>query len=210
MNRPFLPAAVILAAGASSRMGRPKMLLPWGHTTIIGHLLQQWQQLGAQSVAVVCAGASVGLANELDRLGLPLTGRIFNPAPERGMFSSIQCAARWQGWKPELTHWILVLGDQPHLRFKTLRTLLDFAAAHPDHVCQPSRQGRPRHPVSLPRSEFQSLAETSAPDLRSYLQNSAAVVARCELDDPGLEIDIDRPADYEKAVQIGFAALNGS
>jgi len=217
MNRRFTPAAVILAAGASSRMGRPKMLLPWGGTTIIGHLIQQWQRLGAQQVAVVCAGENVPqpdgqvfptpsnleLASELDRLGLPLTERIFNPAPERGMFSSIQCAARWPGWRPELTHWILVLGDQPHLRLETLTTLLNFAAAHPDRICQPSREGRPRHPVILPRSAFRSLALTNEPHLKSFLQNSAYAANWCELDDPGLDIDIDQPGDYEKAVQIG-------
>jgi molybdenum cofactor cytidylyltransferase len=220
MSRPFSPAAVILAAGASSRMGRPKMLLPWGATTIIGHLIQQWRRLGAQKVAVVCAGVNapqpdgpdsltpshLELAGELDRLGLPLTERIFNPAPERGMFSSIQCAARWPGWKPELTHWILVLGDQPHLRLVTLKTLLDFAAAHPDRICQPSRHGHPRHPVVLPRPAFHSLVETSEPHLKSFLQNSANAVNWCEMEDPGLEIDIDRPADYAKAVQCSFGS----
>lgn len=218
MNRPFTPAAIILAAGASSRMGRPKMLLPWGPTTIIGHLIQQWQRLGVQPVAVVCAGENVPqpdghvcrmpsnleLATELDRLGLPLTERIFNPAPERGMFSSIQCAARWPGWRPDLTHWILVLGDQPHLRLETLKTLLDFAATHPDQICQPSRNGHPRHPVVLPQAAFQSLALTNEPQLKSFLQNSAPAVNWCEMDDPGLDIDIDRPADYEKAVQFGL------
>ena len=217
MNCPFTPAAIILAAGASSRMGRPKMLLPWGNTTIVGHLIQQWQRLGAQPVAVVCAGIIVPppegrvsetpshleLARELDRLGLPLTERIFNPAPERGMFSSIQCAARWPGWRPDLTHWILVLGDQPHLRLETLKTLLDFAAAHPDRICQPSRNGHPRHPVILLQTAFQSLALTSEPHLKSFLRNSVYGINWCELDDPGLEIDIDQPGDYEKAVQIG-------
>ena len=38
---------IILGAGASSRMGRPKLLLPWGDTSVIGHLIRQWQALGA-------------------------------------------------------------------------------------------------------------------------------------------------------------------
>ena len=45
---------VILGAGASTRMGRPKLLLPWGDTSIIGHLLGQWRGLGARPIAVVC------------------------------------------------------------------------------------------------------------------------------------------------------------
>ena len=44
---------VILGAGASSRMGRPKLLLPWGDTSIIGHLIEQWRALAAAQIAVV-------------------------------------------------------------------------------------------------------------------------------------------------------------
>jgi len=49
---------VILAAGASSRMGQPKMLLPWGKTSIIGHLIEQWQQGRPEQIAVVTAVGS--------------------------------------------------------------------------------------------------------------------------------------------------------
>ena len=44
---------VILGAGASSRMGRPKLLLPWRDTTVIGAILRQWRELGAAQIAVV-------------------------------------------------------------------------------------------------------------------------------------------------------------
>ena len=46
---------VVLAAGASSRMGRPKLLLPWGDTTVIGHLIANWQTVGARQITVVVA-----------------------------------------------------------------------------------------------------------------------------------------------------------
>ena len=39
---------VILAAGASSRMGKPKLVLPWGKTSVLGHLIEQWKQAGGQ------------------------------------------------------------------------------------------------------------------------------------------------------------------
>ena len=51
----FRLGAVILAAGRSLRMGRPKLLLPWGETSVLGHLLNQWRQVGAAQVAVVHA-----------------------------------------------------------------------------------------------------------------------------------------------------------
>jgi hypothetical protein len=46
-------AVILLGAGASSRMGRPKLLLPWAGTTVIGRLIAQWRELGAGQIAVV-------------------------------------------------------------------------------------------------------------------------------------------------------------
>ena len=77
--------------------------------------------LARHEIAVVCAGDDAFLRGELDRLGLSPDQRIFNPAPDEGMFSSVQCAARWTGWVLGLEAWAIVLGDQPHLRLETLR-----------------------------------------------------------------------------------------
>src|ERR1051326_7538368 len=107
---------VILAAGRSSRMGRPKLLLPWGESSVLGHLLRVWHSLNARQIGIVCAAHDTGIGAELDRLCFPESQRIANPNPDRGMFSSIQCAAAWRGWEEPLTHWAVVLGDQPHLR----------------------------------------------------------------------------------------------
>jgi len=191
---------VILAAGASSRMGKPKLLLPWGTTSILGHLIRQWEAARAKQIAVVCAVGDDGILAELDWLGFPPANRVYNPEPERGMFSSIRCAVEWNGWHPEITHLAIVLGDQPHLRNATLRVLVDFVAAHPDTVCQPSRQGRRRHPVLMPRGVSGRLRASPAGNLKEFLQNE--MVATCELEDPGLDLDIDRPEDYEKALQL--------
>jgi len=158
-------AGVLLAAGASRRMGRPKLLLPWGKTSVLGHLLQQWNELRASQIAVVHAPDAKPLAAEMDRLGFPAGNRIVNPAPENGMFSSIQCAANWQGWKPELTQWVITLGDQPHLKPATLQTLLEFGARNPEKICQPMRGERRKHPV-IP-SGARDLARSSSNSPRS-------------------------------------------
>ena len=193
---------VILAAGASSRMGQPKLLLSWGGTSMLGHLLARWRVLGPQQIAVVVAAGENPVSAELDRLGFPTADRILNPAPERGMFSSIRCAARWDGWRAGLTHWAIVLGDQPLVRSDPLRAVLDFAASHPEAICQPSRNSRARHPVLLPAAAFRALADTAAPTLKQFLLARPHGVALCELDDPGLDLDIDRPEDYERAVRL--------
>lgn len=197
----FCFAAVILAAGASSRMGRPKMLLPWGETTVIGHLIAQWRNTGATQIAVVCAEENHAVDEELNRIGFACEQRIVNPEPALGMFSSIQCAARWAGWRPGLTHWTIVLGDQPHLTNETLHAATRFAAQHPHDICQPARNGRPRHPIFLPGETFRKLACTDGNTMKEFLQAHAPQVRLLESDDAGLDIDLDTPADYERAVK---------
>jgi molybdenum cofactor cytidylyltransferase len=193
---------VILAAGRSARMGKPKLLLPWGRTSVLGHLIAQWRRLRAKQIAVVCVPGNRAIQAELNRLGFPDRDRIVNPAPERGMFSSVRCAAQWPFWQEGLTHWAITLGDQPHVQRPTLRRLLDFSARHPHKICQPSRRGHGRHPVLLPKALFRQLAASRVRTLKSFLAAKPRQVALCEVDDQGLDLDIDRPADYEKAVRF--------
>ena len=111
-----------------------------------------------------------------------------------------ECAALWQGWNAALTHWAIVLGDQPHLRAETLRELLGFTAAHPERICQPMYGGHRRHPVLLPKAIFSLLATSTAGDLKQFLQPYQ--IAGCGVDDAGLELDIDWPEDYHRALQL--------
>lgn len=204
-SRPaFALGAVLLAAGRSTRMGRPKLLLPWRQTSVLGHLLKQWQSLGAKQIAMVVRAPDRPLERELHRLGVPGHDRIVNRVPERGMFSSIQCAALWDGWDPQLTHWVIILGDQPHLRPATLRALVALADSRFNSVCQPAFNGHPRHPVVLPRALFLKLSNSKAANLKDFL--ATRELATFSSDDPGLDLDIDRPEDYEKALALAAEA----
>jgi len=191
---------VILAAGSSRRMGRPKLLLPWGDTSVLGHQIRLWQQLGAAQVCVVYSPTNEAIRAELDRLGLAAGNRIANPQPGDGMFSSIRSAARWNGWKPGLTHWAITLGDQPHLRRETLRAVIDLAKEQPDRICQPRRMGHLRHPVILPEHPFEQLRDATVSTLKEFLASQP--IASCEVDDSGLDLDIDAPEDYERALRL--------
>jgi len=189
---------VLLAAGSSGRMGRPKLLLRWGETSIIGCQIEIWRTLGAGQIAVVCAAGDSAMRAELDRLKFSAKNRIVNDAPRRGMFSSVRCAAQWPGWDEELTHFAISLGDQPHLRVETLRALLASAATQSDKSCQPRWNGRYHHPVLLPKTVFLQLRDTRAATLKEFLGTRADDIAGCDVDDPGLDQDIDTPEDYEK------------
>lgn len=191
----------ILAAGASIRMGRSKMLLPWKGTSVIGHVIEVWtEKLSAAQVAVVCAPAPSPVPGELDRLGFPERHRIVNPAPDRGMFSSIQSAEAWTGWNGTLTHVALCLGDQPHVRVETLRKLLCSVQGCPSAIHQPCLNERPKHPIIFPIAAFRSLAETQHRTLRDFLANSNRTLV--DVDDAGLNLDLDYPTDYEAALAL--------
>ena len=197
---------VILAAGKSSRMGSPKLLLPWSGTTVLGHLIHTWSQLPASQIVVVHEENNDILA-ELERLQFPFENRVQNPQPQRGMFSSVQCAAKWKGWKPELSHWAITLGDQPQLKLGTLQALAAFAQKQPEEICQPSYRGRPKHPVIFSKKEFRILIDSMANNLKDFLASRSNAVRLIELDDAGLDFDLDTPSDYETALKH-FRSLN--
>src|ERR1700677_3496187 len=203
-GNPAPPAfgVAILVAGRASRVGRPKLLLPWGDTTVIGHLARQWRDLGARQIAVVCRPDDHPLETELNRLQPPQLSRIPNLHPERGMFHSIRCAASWEGWQKDLTAWVIALGDQPHLPASTLQTLLDFHRSHARAICQPSYGGRGRHPVILPRNALAALKETRASTLKDFLQGTSIDVLECLVDDFRLTLDLDTPEDYKKLISL--------
>jgi molybdenum cofactor cytidylyltransferase len=200
MNPPVQPliGIVILGAGASARMGRPKLLLPWRNTTVIGGIVAQWRELGAAQIGVVLRPDDTALVAELDRLNFSANDHIENPQPERGMFSSIVCAASWSGWRPEISHWAIVLGDQPHLPTELLRKLLVFAAQNEEAICQPMSSGRLAHPVILPLSAWARIKTTGATTLKDFLKLTATPRVQLEVNDVGLLLDLDTPEDYKR------------
>ena len=193
---------VLLAAGSSRRMEQPKLLLPWGNTSIVGHQIRVWQRLQSRQTALVCAAGDTAIQAELDRINFPAGNRILSHAPQHGMFGSIRCAAQWDGWTSGLTHWVITLGDQPHLRLETLQALLGGAATHPDNLCQPRCHGHFRHPVLMPERIFLQLGTTNARTLKEFLATIPQSIVGCDADDPGLDQDIDTPAEYEKALAL--------
>jgi len=174
------------------------LLLPWRDTTVIGAILRQWRELGAAQITVVHRPNDAPLAAELDRLGLPAHDRIENPQPERGMFSSIVCAANWPGWRTEISSWAIILGDQPHLNSDTLRQLLAFHSAHAGAICQPEFDGHTRHPVILPRAAFALLKGSRAATLKDFLKQIPVPCVQCAMTDAGLALDMDTPEDYKR------------
>jgi len=195
---PFAFGVVILAAGASTRMGTCKLLLPWDGKTVLTHLLDQWHIAGAAQIAPVIDPSNQPLRKALAHAGFSPSDWIENRAPQLGMFSSLQEASRWTGWLSTLTHWIVSLGDQPHIETSTLCVLLNAARENPTRICQPALNGETAHPIILPGSNFRELAQNDIPDLRTYIRTREAFRLRVPVEDAGVSGDLDTPEDYRR------------
>lgn len=193
---PVVFGVVILAAGASTRMGSCKLLLAWGDKTILTHLLDQWRSAGAAQIAPVIDPSNELLRKALVHAGFSPFDWIENHSPQLGMFSSLQEASRWTGWGSTLTHWIISLGDQPHIQISTLCLLLDAARKNPTRICQPAFHGRAAHPIILPANNFRELAQSDIPSLRAYVRMREAFRLRVAVEDAAVSHDLNTPEDY--------------
>jgi CTP:molybdopterin cytidylyltransferase MocA len=189
----------ILAAGESRRMGRPKLCLPWGQTTILGHVLSQWREAGAEKILVVHGPGETPVTRELDRLGIPSAQRAATVAPERGMMGSVVTAAQQALRDASLTHLVIALGDQPHLRTETLRAVLRACETAPGKIVRVVFHGKPGHPLALPANLLAELSGTSSETLRDFLRLKEIPACDLTSSDSGVLLDVDTPADYARA-----------
>jgi molybdenum cofactor cytidylyltransferase len=189
----------ILAAGESRRMGTPKLCLPWGQTTILGHILSQWREAGAEKILVVHGVGETPVSLELDRLGIPAGERAATLAPERGMMGSVVTAAHHALRDISLTHLVIALGDQPHLRTKTLRAVLQTCETAPEKIVRVVFEDKPGHPLALPANVLAELSVSSSETLRDFLRLKD--ISACDLTsgDSGVLLDLDTPDDYARA-----------
>jgi molybdenum cofactor cytidylyltransferase len=204
----------IMAAGQSRRMGQPKLCLPWKGSSVLGHLLAQWREAGAEKIVVIHAGTGSPVAVELERLGVSPEMGAATLAPEREMMGSVVTAARralevFGGHRPPLQtapppgHLIIALGDQPHLRVETLRNLLLACEIAPGKIVRVVHRGAAGHPIAVPSSLLEELGATSCATLRDFLGLIKSPILDLTCDDSGVLMDIDTPDDYARAVRAG-------
>jgi molybdenum cofactor cytidylyltransferase len=147
---PFV-SGLVLAAGGSSRLGRPKQLLPYGDGTLLGHVLEVARACPFDQLVVV-----VGAHRNDVRAGVGLGGAdvVVNDAYGEGCSSSIAAALGAVDARCDVL--VLLLGDQPGVTAKTVAALLDGRGAAPLAVCRYA-DGR-GHPLAFGREVFAELA----------------------------------------------------
>jgi molybdenum cofactor cytidylyltransferase len=191
----------ILAAGESKRMGQPKLCLPWGKTTILGHIREQWLEAGAENILIIHAPGESPVTRELDRLGVAAENRAPTLAMERGMMGSVVTAATRALAEPSLTHLIISLGDQPQIQSATMKKLLRTCVISPGELVRVVHDGKAGHPLALPAELLPELSITPAETLRDFLRLRDMLVCDLTIADSGVLLDVDTPADYTRATQ---------
>src|SRR4051794_41424567 len=140
-------AGLVLAAGGSSRLGRPKQTLPYQGSTLLGHVLGCARACGFDRLVVALGGAAGEVRDAVDLSGAAV---VENRAYGEGCSSSI--AAALGALDPRADVLVLMLGDQPGVEPATVRELLAGRADAPMAVCRYD-DGR-GHPFAFGRELF--------------------------------------------------------
>jgi molybdenum cofactor cytidylyltransferase len=189
MSEPFV-AGLVLAAGGSSRLGRPKQLFPFGGATLLDRTLDTARACELDQL-VVALGSNVDKVRA--RVNLAGADVVVNDAYATGCSSSI--AAAMEAIDPAATALVLMLGDQPGVQPATVRLLLAARGDAPLAVCRYD-DGR-GHPIAFDRSVFGDLRALHGDKaVWKLLDRRAADVAEVPIAGP-VPRDVDTWADYE-------------
>ncbi len=182
---------VLLAAGASQRMGCDKLSLPWRGTTILDATLARWSEV-----------------TELDEIFLvrrrsdpdwqrPRMRLLVNAEAAEGMGSSLRLAAR--SLPSEAAAVVVGLADMPEIKAKTISALITaWRPLGPRSIVAPVYAGRRGHPVVFGAGHFADLRELSGDrGARNLLKRCQENLVLINVDDPGVILDLDTPADLE-------------
>lgn len=187
------PIGVLLAAGQSRRFGSNKLLYPLIDNTPMLLLCAEKLGRAVPDSMVVINRELIHLSKQLEQLGLQV---IVNDQSEQGMGSSIACAVRAsESLYPDAAGWLILLADMPYIETRTIEQLYKQLEQGADLVAPVYRQQR-GHPVGFSRNYKNDLLalnqDTGARDILKKYHGSLRLLP---LEDEGILIDIDRPAD---------------
>jgi CTP:molybdopterin cytidylyltransferase MocA len=187
-------AALIPAAGLSSRMGRYKPLLPLGRSTVIETVIDLFKTAGIRKIIVVTGHNHDRLAPVVDAAG---AHPLFNPDYASGMFSSIRTGV--VALPSGIDGFFLLPADIPAIRPATLSLILRQFEAAEDDLIVPVFKGETGHPPLIP-ARMTSLITGAGLDanLRQILFSDPSRIIQLPVHDRGILMDADTPEGYDQ------------
>lgn len=192
-------AAIILAAGYSSRMSAFKPLLPMGKSAIINMTVNSFREAGIRNITVVLGHRAFELKPVLDRMKVQY---VINEEFDQGMYSSVAAGVRVLGSDVEAAFIIPV--DIPLVRSHTIHSLAKELRNNSD-VIYPVYQGKRGHPPLIRSTIFPEIMTWSGHGgLRSLLSQYEVMASEVGVWDEGILKDADTPDDYQRILEDGW------
>jgi len=188
-------AGLILAAGRSRRMGRPKALLPYGETTFLGQIYRAAGDSMLGTVRVVLGHQPEPI---IQALGFAPEVVVINRDYDLGMLSSLQAGIHAIApLEPEAV--VMLLVDHPRISADLIDSLIAAFRGGPGQIVIPAYNGRRGHPVLFGAAVFDDLLDAPLEEgARAVVRGHPELVSEISVDDPGILADIDTPEDYER------------
>jgi len=197
-NRRIRYAAIVPAAGRSSRMGKFKPLLPWppGESAycVLESTINSLMQAGIDPIIIVTGHRNEDVSNRLKDWPVQC---IHNPDSQAPMGSSISLAAKSLKQYSRDTAILLLPGDHPQVNPETIRMLIQSGEKQPEAIHVPVFNGKGGHPALFP-SACRAELESPDPDqgLRAIIHGNKYPVIRWDVQDSGVVKNLDHPEDY--------------
>lgn len=186
--------AILLAAGESRRMGSQKLLLSFGSSTVIAHIVDQLLRSAVDKVFVV-------LGHDAERIAQELSGRPINVVPnpnyKAGMLSSVRCGL--QALPQQCEAVMVMLGDQPAITSKLVDEMVRSFTSADKGILVPLYRGKRGHPILFSehyRNEI--LTRYDNVGLRGLLHAHPDDIFELSVSMPSVLSDIDYPEDYQR------------
>ncbi|HLF13314.1 MAG TPA: nucleotidyltransferase family protein [Bacteroidota bacterium] len=188
-------ASLILAAGDSVRMGRPKALLPVDGTTFLGRILDNYRALGTGKIALVLGKNAPAVLAEIAAHDIEV---VINPRPEQGQLSSL--LAGIGALRPHDPAGVIVHPvDHPMVGIGTLRLVVSAALLHVGKIVIPTCRGRRGHPVVFPSTLFGELAKAPlSVGARAVTRSRISDIVEVRTGDEGILTNIDTQQEYAR------------
>jgi len=186
-------AAVVLAAGASTRMGTAKQLLQIDGRPLVQHVLDNVQRSGVGEIILVLGHSAAAIQRELKLEGAKV---VLNENFLQGMGTSLKSGLARVDSQVQAA--LIILADQPFVRPETLDQLIAAHERTRAQIVIPTYRGFRGNPVLLDRSVFPEVMGLSGDiGCRAIFGEHQDGIVKLEVGDVGILLDIDQKKDYE-------------